>query len=362
MRIVVLGLSITSSWGNGHATTFRALLKALAARGHAIVFLERDQPWYAEHRDLPRPPYCETHLYRDPDELDRVHGARIAEADVVLVGSYVPDGITVVDRVLERARGRVAFYDIDTPVTLAHLADGDCAYLARRQVPAFDVFFSFAGGPTLDRLERIFGARRAVALHCAVDPAVHRPLAVARRWDLGYLGTWSADRQPGLDQMLLAPARRRPDCRFAVVGALYPPGIAWPPSVERVEHLPPARHAAFYGAQRMTLNLTRADMVAAGWSPSVRLFEAAACGVPVLSDPWPGLETFFEPETEILVRRTGEEVTDLLDRFDERRRAAVASAARARVLAAHTADHRAATFEAAMGAAADVSRRRSVPA
>lgn len=362
MRIVVLGLSITSSWGNGHATTFRALLKALAARGHAVTFLERDQPWYAAHRDLPRPAFCETHLYGDLDDLDRSHGARIAAADVVLVGSFVPDGIAVIDRVLARARGRVAFYDIDTPVTLSRLEEDDCPYLARRQVPAFDVVFSFTGGPTLDRLERSFGARRALALHCAVDPEVHRPIPVPRRWDLGYLGTWSADRQPGLERLLLEPARRRPDRRFAVVGALYPSDVDWPAAVERIEHLPPAAHAAFYCGQRLTLNLTRADMAAAGWSPSVRLFEAAACGVPILSDDWPGLDAFFEPETEILVRGSGDAVVDLLDRFDEARRTAMGRAARCRVLAAHTADHRAAAFEGALDAARPVSRRRTVPA
>jgi spore maturation protein CgeB len=173
-----------------------------------------------------------------------------------------------------------------------------------------------------------------------VDESAYAPADVERPWTLGYLGTWSADRQPVLDELLVAPARELPEASFVVAGPQYPADITWPDNVQRIEHLPPAEHAGFYNAQRLTLNVTRADMVRAGWSPSVRLFEAAACGVPVVSDWWEGLDSFFAPGTEILVARSAAEVVQHLGSVDEERRAQIGAAARARVLAEHTAEHR----------------------
>ncbi len=349
LRIVVLGLTITSSWGNGHATTYRGLLRALAQRGHEILFLERDKPWYAGARDLPNPPYCATRLYDDVATLQARHADAIRDADLVIVGSYVPDGIAVCRLVQRLARGVAAFYDIDTPVTLAALEAGTCDYLAAAQIAGFDLYLSFTGGPTLQELEHRFGVPAARALYCAVDPDLHRPdPAAPGRWDLSYLGTYSADRQPTVDALLCEPARRWPAGRFAVAGPQYPAGIAWPENVARIEHLPPAEHRDFYTGSRFTLNVTRADMVRRGWSPSVRLFEAAACGTPIISDAWPGLADFLTPGAEILVARDAAEAGHLLRAMPEARRQEIAAAARARVLAAHTAMHRAAELEAIM--------------
>lgn len=362
MRLVVLGLSITSSWGNGHATTWRALLRGFAGRGHEVVFLERDRPWYAAHRDLPAPPFCAVRLYADPDELHRRHAALVAGADAVLVGSYVPDGAAVAEWALATAaRGPVAFYDIDTPVTLAGLARGGLEYLSPGLVPRFALYLSFTGGPTLRRLEEDLGARAARALYCSVDPEAYRPLPdAAPAFDLGYLGTYSPDRQPKLEELLLRPARDLPGMRFAVAGPQYPADIDWPANVARAEHLDPPEHPAFYAAQRLTLNVTRADMAAAGWSPSVRLFEAAACGVPVVSDAWEGLSSLFRPGEEIFLAGSAEEVVRLLRDLPEERRRAVGAAARDRVLARHTADARAAELEAHLleATAASAIRRR----
>ena len=356
MRIVILGLTITSSWGNGHATTFRGLVRGLVRRGHQVLFLERDKPWYAEHRDLPCPPYGDTQLYDSLDELEVGFGGAIAGADLVIVGSYVPDGV-VVGRLVQRlARGLTAFYDVDTPVTLAALAAGRCEYLSPELLRGFDLYFSFTGGPTLDELQTRFGARAARALYCSADPEIYRPDAsAALQWDLGYLGTYSADRQPTVDALLLQPAERWAAGRFVVAGPLYPEGIDWPGSVERIEHLPPDRHRAFYCGQRFTLNVTRADMIRRGHSPSVRLFEAAACGVPIISDWWPGLDELFEPDAEIMIARSTEDVLRILQTMTEPRRRAMAAAARARVLAAHTGDHRAAELEAHVAARAQVT-------
>ena len=345
MRAVVLGLSITSSWGNGHATNFRALVRALAGRGHDVLFLERDVPWYAEHRDLPDPPYGRTALYGSLEELRDVHAQAVREADLVVVGSYVPEGVDVGRWVQETARGVKAFYDIDTPVTLATMARGECAYLVPELVGGYDLYLSFTGGPTLQHLEQDLGSPRARAFYCLVDQTAYEPADVARTWGLGYLGTWSADRQPVVDELLVAPARQLADDAFVVAGPQYPADIVWPENVARIEHLPPAEHAGFYNAQLLTLNVTRADMVRAGWSPSVRLFEAAACGVPVVSDWWEGLDAFFTPGEEILVARTAQEVLEHMAATDEDRRAELGAAARARVLAEHTAEHRAVELE-----------------
>jgi spore maturation protein CgeB len=345
LEIVIFGLSITSSWGNGHATTYRALIKALSERGHRVTFLERDVPWYADHRDLPSPPYCETRLYGSLREVAQRFGENVANADLVIMGSYVPDGAILGDWLTTQARGVTAFYDIDTPVTLAGLKDGQTDYITATLIPRFDLYLSFTGGPVLGLIEESYGSRRAAPLYCAVDPDIHRPLDVPVDAALGYLGTYSIDRQPTVERLLIGPASAMPEQRFLVAGAQYPGEIAWPANVEHIEHLPPAEHPAFYCRQRFTLNVTRADMIATGHAPSVRLFEAAACGVPIISDRWTGLDALFKPGTEILTASTTQDVLHMLRDIPEERRKSIAAAARKAVLRSHTALHRARQLE-----------------
>jgi spore maturation protein CgeB len=345
MKIVVLGLSITSSWGSGHAVPYRSLLRVLAGRGHDVCFLERDQPWYAANRDLPDPPFARTVLYRSLTELAAEHADVVAAADLVIVGSFVPEGTAVAAWVTRIARGVTAFYDIDTPVTLDALVRGDCPYLTADLIPRFDLYLSFSGGPILDRLREHFGARLAYPLYCSVDPDLYYPEPGPIHRDLGYMGTYSDDRQSALDQLLMEPARRLPTLRFAVVGAQFPAALVWPPNVERTEHLAPSGHRAFYTGLRFTLSVTRAPMIQAGYSPSIRLFEAAACGTPIISDWWPGLDSFFVPGEEILIARTSGEVTAMLRDVDEGRREAIGAGGRAVVAARHTADRRAGELE-----------------
>jgi spore maturation protein CgeB len=344
MKLVVLGLSLSSSWGNGHATTYRALLRAFAQRGHEILFLERNVPWYASQRDLEDPSYCRLEFYDDLTRLERWHD-EIAGADAVIVGSYVTDGTAVARFVQSAARGVTAFYDIDTPVTLARLEAGDGLYISKPVIPGYDVYLSFTGGPTLDLIERRYGSPAARPLYCSVDNGVYRPIPTAPRWDLSYLGTYSPDRQPTLERLLIEPARRAPQLKFVVAGPQYPAGIDWPANVERIEHVAPAEHPLFYSRSRFTLNVTRQDMIAAGWSPSVRLFEAAACGAPIISDRWEGLATLFEPGEEILLPDGPEEVLQALQGLSENRRQAIGAAARLRILGEHTSTHRALELE-----------------
>jgi spore maturation protein CgeB len=346
MKIVIIGLSITSSWGNGHATTYRALVRELARKGHEILFLERDVPWYAGQRDLLHFPHARVCLYDSLQELRSRFTQEIRSADAVIVGSYVPDGVAVGEWVVETARGIPAFYDIDTPVTLAKLARGDEEYLSRGLIPKYQLYLSFAGGKSLSLLEEHYGSPCARAFYCSVDPTIYQPdESAGEKWHMGYLGTYSTDRQPGLQRLMLEPAEEWPEGRFVVAGPQYPADIPWPPNVERIEHLPPAAHPGFYNGQRFTLNITRADMIAAGHSPSVRLFEAAACATPIISDWWQGLDELFAIGSEILVADSSSEALRIIRETPPGRAAAIGRAARARVLSAHTAAHRAAELE-----------------
>jgi spore maturation protein CgeB len=345
MNVAILGLSLTSSRGNGHATTYRGLMRELCARGHDVLFLERDAPWYASHRDLPAPPYGLTGLYYSFDDLAARFACEIAAADLVIVGSYVPEGVRVGAWVQEVARGACAFYDIDTPVTLAKLARGDYEYLHPDLIPGYELYLSFTGGHTLRRIEEDYRSPAARVLYCSVDPAAYRPEERPLRWDMGYLGTYSDDRQQILDCLMLEPARRWSRGRFAVAGPQYPDTIPWPDNVYRTEHLPPPAHREFYSSQRLTLNVTRADMREAGYSPSVRLFEAAACGTPIVTDDWQGLDAIFETGREILVARSPEESLSFLREMPAAELRSLGARARRRVLAEHTAAHRARQLE-----------------
>jgi spore maturation protein CgeB len=338
MKVTILGLSITSSWGNGHATNYRGLVRAHDQRGDEVCFLERDMPWYAAHRDLWPPPYGQTFLYESVAELRARFAGVVRDADLVIVGSFVPDGVEVASWVLEVAGGAVAFYDIDTPVTIEKLRAGDAEYLSRELVERFDLYLSFTGGPALDILGDEFGARRPEAFYCFVDADAYERVAVPQRWLLNYLGTYSAGRQPAVQELLLAPATALPDARFAVAGPMYPDSIAWPENVERIEHLPPGEHPRFYSAAGFTLNVTRPEMRALGFSPSVRLFEAAACGASIISDRWDGLDTVLTPGVEILL---ADDAADVLSIIAAGAQPQIGAAARERVLDAHTAGHRA---------------------
>lgn len=345
MRIVIVGLSITSSWGNGHATTYRGLVRGLARRGHDVLFLERDVPWYADNRDMPRPPFGRAELYRTLTELKDRFAGDVRDADLVMVGSYVPEGVEVGQWVTSIAQGLTAFYDIDTPVTLAKLADGDEEYLSAGLITRYGLYLSFTGGPILERLERKYGSPHARALYCSFDPDIYYPEEQRLKWDLGYLGTYSPDRQPVLDRLMLQPAMQRPEGRFVVAGPQYPITLNWPRNVERVDHVPPQEHRGFYNSQRFALNVTRAEMARFGFCPSVRLFEATACAVPIISDWWTGLDSLFEPEEEILISRSSGDTLRYLKEISDAERHGIGSRARERVLAEHTADHRAAELE-----------------
>jgi spore maturation protein CgeB len=345
LNITILGLSITSSWGNGHATTFRGLVRELNKNGHHVTFLEKDVPWYASNRDLPDPPYCKTILYKDIEELKNNHETLVGQADLVIVGSYVPQGVAVGEWVVEVADGVTAFYDIDTPVTLSKIENDDFEYLHPDLIKKYQVYLSFTGGPTLKTLQKYYGSPMAKPFYCSFDPELYYPEQTEKIWDLGYLGTYSVDRQKPLEDLMLNAAKNLSDKRFAVAGPQYPEDIQWPSNVNRIEHLPPSEHRHFYNQQKFTMNITRADMIKSGYSPSVRLFEAAACATPIISDYWDGIESIFDIGSEILISKSSEETISYLTTISNEEVNAMGERARVKVLKEHTAAHRAIELE-----------------
>jgi spore maturation protein CgeB len=342
MRHVIFGLTVSSSWGNGHATIWRGLCRALARRGHQVTFFERDVPYYAAHRDLQSTDSYQLILYSGWKEIEECAREAVAAADSAIVTSYCPDALDAADLILDSSAPVRVFYDLDTPVTLERLrTEGSVDYLPACGLEPFDLVLSYAGGRALDELRQHLGARRVAALYGSVDPEVHKPVASDANYhsDLSYLGTYAADRQPALQQLFLDPARRSPEKKFLVGGALYPQDFPWGDNVSFVSHVPPPQHPAFYSSSKLTLSVTRAAMAEMGYCPSGRLFEAAACETPVLSDAWDGLEEFFEPGREILVASSASDVVEFLALSPEELRS-IGCAARQRVLAEHTADHR----------------------
>ncbi|HEX3594323.1 MAG TPA: glycosyltransferase [Polyangiaceae bacterium] len=347
MKIVVFGLTISSSWGNGHATLWRGLCRALAALGHDVTFFEKDVPYYAAQRDLHELPYGELVLYSSWDDVRRRAEQKLAEADVGIVTSYCPDGIGATEAVLSSRVTAKVFYDLDTPVTLsAWAARQPLSYVGARGFDGFDLVLSFTGGAAITALRTELRARRVEPLFGHVDPSMHHAVAPEPQFTgaLSYLGTYSADRQAGVVDLFIAPARASGSLRFVLGGASYPAEVSWPDNVVLFPHVPPPQHPAFFCSSRLTLSVTRNTMARLGYCPSGRLFEAAACGAAVLSDDWEGLDKFFEPGKEILIVRSTEDVLDALQLSDAEVRR-IAEAGRARVLAEHTAAHRAGELE-----------------
>ena len=344
MKIVIFGLAVSSSWGNGHAALWRGLIGALLAAGHRVVFFERDVPYYREHRDLwALPDGGELVLYPDwPTALPHMRAA-LAGAEVGMVTSYCPDALAATQLLQDSKAALRCFYDLDTPVTLARLDAGEAVdYIGPDGLSGFDLVLSYTGGGALDALRNRLGARRVAPIYGSVDPALHRPAAPRPEYAalLSYLGTYAADRQAALERLFVEPARALPGQRFVIGGAQYPDRFPWTPNTFFVRHLPPPEHPAFYSSSRVTLNVTREAMARMGWCPSGRLFEAAACGVPILTDAWAGLDSFFEPGREILVAHSTEDALEAL-RMAPDDLTALAHRARERTLSEHSAARRA---------------------
>lgn len=359
MKLVVFGLTISSSWGNGHATLWRGLCRALTARGHRVIFFERDTDYYRTTRDLHEIEGGRLVLYPDWSAVRAEARDEVADADAVMVTSYCPDGRAASELVLGEARGTKVFYDLDTPVTLAALEAGEeLPYILPQGLGGFDLVLSYTGGRALDLLRERLGATRVAPLYGHVDPLVHRPVSRDPRYcaGLSYLGTHSADRADAVRELFVEPARARPGTTFTLGGSLYPNDFGFPPNVVHCTHVPPADHAAFYCSSRLTLNVTRSTMARLGHCPSGRLFEAAACSVPIVSDWFEGLDRFFEPGDEIIVAKSREDVLFAMSESDAQLRR-LAARAHDRVLEEHRASRRAAELLDLLGSTGSDAKR-----
>lgn len=359
MKITIFGLTISSSWGNGHATPYRAIIKALCSAGHTVHFYEKDVPYYASHRDLVSSSFCELHLYSDWPSARRSALECAAYSDAIICASYCPEGARIIDDVLDLSGPVKVFYDLDTPVTIGSLERGQLDYLRSEQIPEFDLYLSFTGGGTLEKLMLRWGARLVLPLYGCVDPDVHFrvPVPPEFRCDLSYMGTYAPDRQEKLDALFLEPARRLPANKFVLAGSMYPWHWQWPENVKCFEHVSPADHAALYSSSRLTLNITRSEMARWGYCPSGRFFEAAACGTPIVTDWFAGLDHFFDCKDELIVVGSAEDATAAIVLPDSEL-AGIAERARQRTLDEHTGEQRARELIAGIEQASGAPRRQ----
>jgi spore maturation protein CgeB len=348
LKIVIFGLTISSSWGNGHATLWRGLCSALSRRGHSVVFYERDVPYYADTRDW----WEWARFYNDWEEALPQARRDTDAAEVAIVTSYCPDALAATGLILDSKAALKVFYDLDSPITLARLDSGETVpWVGERGYRDFDLVLSYAGGIALEKLRSVLGAKNVAPLYGSVDPEKHRPASACSHpgTTLTYMGTYSADRDRALNDLFIEPARQLPGRRFLIGGSKYGNTFPWLPNIFYSDHVAPAGHAAFYRSAPLTLNVTRGPMVEIGYCPSGRLFEAAACGTAVLSDFWQGIGSFYAPDEEILIARDTDEAMAALCRPAEEL-ARVGLRARERTLACHTAEHRAREFEELCGA------------
>jgi spore maturation protein CgeB len=345
LKIVMLGPPLASSFGNGAAATYRGLVRELGARGHEVLFLERGPEREGARREGTKPVPGRVEVYPNLKELKNRHAAAVRDADFVLVGSHIAEGIEIGDWVTRTAQGATAFYDLNTAGTIANLFKGRAENISAALIPRYQMYLSFTGGPLLGQMEKQYGSPMARPLYCSVDARLYFPEHTELKWDLGYLGAYSAERQSSLERLFLEPARRWSEGRFLVAGSSYPRSVRWPKNVKRVPLVPPAKRRAFYNSQRFTLNVSPPNVLTTGFAPASRLFEAAACGTPVITEFWPGLDTFFVPDEEILISHSPDETMIYLEEISELERRRLGYRARERVLAKHTTRHRAAELE-----------------
>jgi spore maturation protein CgeB len=344
-KIVVLGLTITSSWRNVHASTYRGLMYELVKRGHDVLFLEQNVPLYQRHQDLTHSPFFQIETYQDPDDLRHRFAANVREAEVIIIGSSIPHGAEIAEWILLESNATSIFLDLDTPLTLERLDQNNEEYISRNLIEKFSIYLSSMGGKVLELIKNEYGATTVHPFYFCVDPLLYFPQEAEKQWSLGYLGHYSQDIYPDLNLLMIEAAKNWTNGKFVVAGSQYPENLHWPHNIEKIGHLAPSAHSPFYNCQKFTLNLTREKSKQKGYSPSIRLFEAAACGIPVISDYSEGLENIFDIEKEILISTSCEDTLRILRDTKNTERQSIAKKAQARVLSKHTAAHRVTELE-----------------
>lgn len=339
MRIVVFGSSLLSSYWNGAATYYRGIFRALAGLGHEIVFCEPDAYGRQDNRDMEPPEWARVMVW-PADEAGLARAlATMAEADVVVKASGV--GVyddALVAGVLAGAPSGVVrvYWDVDAPATLATLKAAP-DHALRQALPAFHHVFTYGGGDPVVSAYRALGARDCEPIYNALDPETHGPAPPDPRFraDLSLLANRLPDREARVEEFFFHAACLSPENRFVLAGSGWEPA-AMPANVSAIGHLGTGDHNAFNGSARAILNVTRQDMAETGYSPATRVFEAAGAGACLVSDAWPGLAEFLEPDREVLVARDGRDVAEHLQTLTPEKAHRIGRAARARILRDHT--------------------------
>lgn len=350
------GSSLVSSYWNGAATYYRGIIRGLAARGWDVTFYEPDAFDRQAHRDMPDPDWAKVVVY--PTDGDAgVHRAleAAASADVVVKAS----GVGAFDELLEaaipamRRAGQLCFYwDVDAPATLERLG-ANAADPFHACIPQYDLVLTYGGGPPVVQAYTDLGARSCVPIYNAVDPDTHFPVAPDPRFlgDLALLANRLPDREARIDAFFLDAARRLPRHRFLLGGSGWA-DKSLPANVAYLGHVYTRDHNAFNCSPQAVLSVNRESMARTGYSPATRIFEAAGAGACLISDHWTGIELFLEPGSEVLVAHSGDEVAAEIATLTPGRARAIGAAARARVLAEHTYQHRVARLEELLGVSA----------
>jgi spore maturation protein CgeB len=352
MKIAFFASSLVSAYWNGAATYYRGIVRALHERGHRVTFYEPDAYDRQKHRDMADPPWAKVVVYSAQSEDEVLRTVEQARgADLVVKAS----GVGVHDALLERAvldlqapATRVVFWDVDAPATLDRV-HGDAADPFRPLIPRYDLVLTYGGGEPVRQAYLGLGARDCVPIYNALDPATHHPVPPEPRFEceLAFLGNRLPDREARVEEFFLRAAAQLPDRRMLLGGS------GWgdkplPANVQYLGHVYTADHNAFNCTPRAVLNVSRESMARYGFSPATRVFEAAGAAACLITDAWEGLETFFEPGTEVLVARNGDEVAQHVAALDAQRARAIGQAAYRRVLAEHTYAHRAAQIDAVL--------------
>ncbi len=351
MKIAFFASSLVSAYWNGAATYYRGIIRALHERGHQITFYEPDAYDRQQHRDIEPPPWAEVVVYENSQDaaMRCIDAARVADLVVTASGVGVFDVLLVAAVLdLHGPRTLVVFWDVDAPATLDRVqSNADDPF--RSLIPRYDMVFTYGGGNPVVDAYKFLGAQDCVPIYNALDTATHHPVEPNARFeaDLGFLGNRLPDRESRVEQFFLKAAEQLPEKRF-ILG-----GNGWhdkplPGNVRNLGHVYTADHNAFNCTPLAVLNISRESMARYGFSPATRVFEAAGAAACLITDVWEGIETFFEPGTELLVARDGNEVAEHIRQLTPERAREIGQAAYRRALAEHTYAHRAAEAERAL--------------
>lgn len=351
--IAFFGSSLVSAYWNGAATYYRGLLRALHERGHRVTFYEPDAFDRQQHRDLPDPDFARSVVY--PAEEEGVHEALrdARSADLIVKAS----GVGIFDELLETAvldlkdeQTLVVYWDVDAPATLDRLRSGESTDRLQDLISAYDLIFTYGGGPPVVDAYESIGAKRCVPIYNALDPDTHHPVEPDDHFDglLGFLGNRMPDRETRIEEFFFTPARAFSDRRFLLGGSGWEDKVEAYSNVSYLGHVYTRDHNAFNCTPKAVLNVNRESMARYGFSPPTRIFEAAGAGACLITDAWRGIDRFLEPGEECLVARSGDDVIEYLQSLSVEEAAAIGEAARKRLLAEHTYAHRAETVESVL--------------